>query len=157
MPSGTFLVGENLSMEGFRQYVEPTLQKRGYSVPDRLVISNKNWGTNLLISVVGAGDVERGINEGLVEAAEAINRVEGQKRHSQNVYSHQIAKTDYEDKGGKRIPIPKGMYEVIGIYKSDKGASELFPTIAQEHLIEGVEAKARELGETIEDLFGKRE
>lgn len=153
MASGNFLIGNDLSIEGFNQYVQPLFEERGYSVQDKLAIPEENYQKRILASVVGEGDLEAEINDMLVESGKIIDKAEAERRqriggipnpialeHQVSVISHWETREGEED-----VRVDKGKYETIGIYHSDDTASQLFPSIAQEYLLKYLEVKADEV------------
>ena len=162
MASGNFLIGyHNLSLAGFNKYVEPSLEKRGYSVQDRIAVvaPNESQGRVILTSIVGGQikDLEREINAALIEAGEEIERGEAQKPMGErvlhvyvSVYSH------HEGEGPSTRAVNKGAFQMIGVYKGDKTASDLFPSLAQKYLLEEVEQKAESVVEEVKALLGKK-
>lgn len=164
MTSGNFLIGSDLSLEGFGQYVQPILEERGYSVQDKLSIPYAGHQRTILASVVGGGDLEKGINDVLVQSGQVIDEKEAERRQqpgsSRNLiaWKHQVSEfSHWERKEGEEdVRVDKGQYETIGTYQTDNTASQLFPSIAQEYLLKGVKVKAGEVVQQVKSLLGKR-
>jgi len=166
MASGNFLIGKDLSLEVFKQYVQPILEKRGYSVQDKLSVLDPASSCQriILVSIVGEGDLEKGINDLLIESGKVIEKSDAeigeQDGNSSNsiAFKYQVSKFSHwvMNKGKKDVRVDKGQYETRGIYQSDDVASQLFPLIAQEYLLEGLEAKAEGVIEQIKSLLGEK-
>ncbi|MBU1199697.1 MAG: hypothetical protein KKF46_03190 [Nanoarchaeota archaeon] len=161
MASGNFLIGERLSLEGFKEYVQPILKERGYSVKDRLATPYVIHEGCILASIVGEGDLEKGINDVLVESTKVIDKKESERRKQSMsmihpiAWSYQVSTFSHSEgkEGEERVNIYKGQFQTIGIYQADETASQLFPLIAQEYLLEGVKEKADEVVQQIRDLL----
>ncbi len=163
MASGNFLIGNDLTFEGFSQYVLPIFEERGYSVQNKLAISYTSHRKSILASVVGEGDLEKGINDILVESGKIIKgeaeRIQ-QSGSDQNriAWEHQVSGFSHREReeGKEDVCVHKGHYETIGTYQADDTASQLFPTIAQEYLLKNVKVEANKVVGQIKCLLGKR-
>ncbi len=144
MVSGNFLIGRDLPLKGFDKYIQPLLEEKGYSVENKLsAMAGKN-GT-IITSIVGEGDLEKTIEETLFEVKKLIEKEnEGKYRTEHIAFPHQIMYLDGEG------------HQTIGIYKDNKTASQLFPSIAQKYLLEELETQASEVSDTIKSLLGKK-
>lgn len=143
MPSANFFIGYDLSMKSFDTYVLPLLKNQGYSAEDRISVVHKIpdtrfGGTSMLVSIVGEGDSEKGVNEALVKAGEQADGKTTQK---------------YQFSGTKRDNKYGGFFEVIGIYANDKTASDIFPMLAQKYLIEELESKVDAVAQELKSLL----
>lgn len=146
MVSGNFLIGDGLSIKGFKKYVQPLLKDKGYSVQDILIIDNDSQ-SNILVSIIGKGDLEKEINDVLVKSGEIMEK-DLVQRQPLVAYQHQVSGFDES--------IAKGRYETIGIYAINDGASQLFPSIAQKYLLETADKKAYEVAQEIKSLLEKK-
>jgi len=161
MVSGNFLIGDGLSLEGFKLYVQPLFEGRGYSIQDRLSVSVREGVSNnkkILTSVVGEGDLEKGINDCLVEAGNAVEAETKKKGfEGMSAYNHQISSfSHHEGEGENRKRVNVGRYQTVGSYQADDTASQLFPAIAQEYLLKSVEAKADEVVNQVKSLLDQK-
>lgn len=163
MVSGNFLVGDCLSFEGFEEYVLPILKDKRYLVQDRLIVLYENHKKSILVSVVGRGDLEKSINDSLVESGIVIEeeaKIKQPHGISQNpiAWRHEVSEFSHVEKkkGKKDVSIFKGKYTTIGIYTADNTASELFPSIAQGYLLRDLEVKSEEVVNEIRRLLGKK-
>ena len=62
-----------------------------------------NYNKTILISVVGEGDLEKAVNDILVDAGEYVDLM---KLKGDRFFSHHVSKGN------------KGLYEVIGVYQT---------------------------------------
>ena len=159
MASGNFLIGDDLSVEGFGKYVLPVFEGKGYSVQDKLAVqrSDDNHKT-VLVSVVGLGDLEKAIDGMLVEAGKIIDEDQRARGYDKTLaWKHQVSSTHWvPEESGRNVPVETGKYETIGAYQANGTASQLFPSIAQGYLLEGLEAKADSIVEQIRNLLDQR-
>jgi hypothetical protein len=161
MASGNFLIGNDLSLRGFNQYVQSFLEKKGYSVEDKLSVPYQTNRKSILISVVGKKDLETELDKMLVEIGKIIDKTEISSKkpkkledHYPVARKHQVSFSHLEKKEGQEdISVEKGLYETIGIYQDNNTASQLFPSIAQKYLLDGIEQKAEEVVEEIKSLL----
>lgn len=136
MASGSFLVGENLSISGFNHYILPLLKKRKISLTD--IISIKEQDDTLLVSLTGS-DIEKDLNESLIETGKELEKFakdnpqfyNSHNRPEYLSYAHQVRGHEWQGKGEDAKSIEKGKYKIIGTYQDDKTASLLFPSLAQ--------------------------
>jgi len=167
MVSGNFLIGKGLSLEGFNAFVQPVFEEKGYFVKDKLVIFPNTHYKKLLVSIKGDENLENSINTILIESGIIIGKAQARaiELNSQTsggeycplAYSHEVSKFDHWEKNGeKNICIDKGLYTTLGIYDSDDSASKLFPSIAQEYLLEILETKTEAIKTKIKNLLGSK-
>jgi hypothetical protein len=160
MASGNFFIGDELSLKGFRMYVQPILEGRGYSVPEVLSVGT----STILTSIVGEGDLEEVVNSVLVESGPIIEEAEKEIRNQSSeqyipkVWSHNVSKFSHMDRkdGEDDVCVNKGLYKVVGMYEANETASKLFLLIAQEQLLIGVESGAERVTRQIRSLLGKK-
>ncbi|MBT4651654.1 hypothetical protein HOC13_03985 [Candidatus Woesearchaeota archaeon] len=168
MASGNFLIGQDLTLEGFDQYVQPLFEEHRYSVQDKIVVPYETHGKSILVSVVGEGDLEQAVSNALVESVGVINRTEEENAKQaaskgQNgeriAWEHQVSTISHyerDEEGGIVGRVEMGVYELIGVYNGDNTASELFPSIAQGYLLKNVEKQAQGVARQIKSLLSKR-
>lgn len=154
MASGNFLIGDDLSLEGFETYVHPILKEKGYLVTDKLDISIENLRESILTSISGEGDLEKMVNEVLLEAKIHIKKAEEERRKKGN--EERIASENQVCGYAHEIGVPKGEYTMIGVYQDDTTASKLFPLIAQKYLLEDLKTISEEVVENIKSLLEKK-
>lgn len=155
MGSGNFLIGEGLSLQGFEQYVQPLLEKKGCYVKDKLAINQDNLSTKkILVSISGKGDLDKTIDYLLVKTGKILEKELDKKGVAgRTAYSHQISQYTYPEKmQGKKGHVCKGKYKVLGVYQDEGTASKLFPALAQNYLLDGLETKADEVAEKFKEL-----
>jgi len=151
MASGNFIIGESLSMQGFDKYIQPVFEEKGIIVPDKLSVSRGRNNDGILTSIVGEGDLEKTLNDSLVEIGEELDKLQRDAHGSGLIaYKHQISAYTGEDNSYE------GKYKVKGKYSENETASKLFPSIAQEYLLENVENKADEVTKKIKSMMGKK-
>lgn len=49
-----------------------------------------------------------------------------------------------------------GIYQVLGIYEKDQTASDLFPSLAQQYLLDYLELRSNQIKEKIRNLMEQR-
>ena len=160
MTSGNFLIGESLFLPAFSKWVLPVFEGVGYSVIDRVEVK-PNYrevgvgGSSLLVSIAGEGDLEKVVNELLIRTGDTIEtseelRKQGMHREVLDInvrgFSH------HEEKNGEEVAVYRGKYKVIGIYKEFNTASQLFPTIAQKYLLQGVREEVEKISGKLKSL-----
>lgn len=157
MASGIFLMEEGLSQDGFKHYVEPWFanNNRGH-------FENIHNGNRLLVSLVGGEGLDGDLNMSLLEAGKQIEEDEKTYHRFNNestcpswrTYSHMVASGRHVDKEGKRTWVEHGLYETLGIYKDNNGASLVFPHFAVKYAADDAMEKVTELSEHIESEIG---
>lgn len=165
MGSGNFLIGVDLSYEGFDEYIKPYLDSKNVVVTDRMMINNPHatHEKTLLMAISGRGILEEIINDAMVGC---YKKVDSDMKNSPSpfstgpnkpkAYTFQIANTQYyRDKDNKQQSKEVGRFEVLGTYNDDATASKLFSLIAQKFLSQEVSAEIDDLSEKFEDL-GKK-
>lgn len=161
MASGNFLVGKDLPLEGFDKYILPLLEEKGYSVMDRISVGNKS-NKSILVSVAGAGDLEKEINDALVRSRKIIETDENELvkanfGFNQVAWSYQVSEfVAWEDKNDKKVENYIGIYSVLGLYNDDSTASQLFMPIAQSYLLDDLGKKVDGIKNKIKNILGKR-
>ncbi len=159
MASGNFLVGKGLSIQGFDTYIQPVLEEKGYSIPDKLGNYSSIDQGGIFISMVGEGDLETILDETLIQAGKNIEKVEKELREKrvtdkQIAYRFQVSTTEWVEKEEDRVF--KGIFKVIGIYQDNSTASKLFQPKAQEILLENLRKKLyeteKEFNSTLKNL-----
>ncbi|MFH1400670.1 MAG: hypothetical protein ABIH41_04060 [Nanoarchaeota archaeon] len=157
MGSGNYLIGNGLSMEGFTQYILPMFAERGFVVPDRFATGADSTNRAVLISMVGQGNLERGVSEILVASGVMLDDL--QKKLSQRgepllAWKHQVSGFSHvEGQGEQQVSVFEGIYEVIGTYQADDAASQLFPSIAQGYILNVLKSRADDLVDKIHGLL----
>jgi len=164
MASGNYLIGENLSLEGFKEYVQPALQEQGYTVQDKIKVSTGNGfnENSLLVSIVGEDNIENKLNDLLVEVGEHVEKVYEESERpleDQIALKYQISglgRPKIVDGNDRPTRVEEGYFVVLGTYEGDDTASELFPTLAQKYLLKDVERNAEEVMRKVKGLLGKK-
>lgn len=179
MPSGNFLVGNSkLTLELYQNYIEPVLEERGYTVPDRIVVpvelEDGHPENMVLISIVGEGNLERVISEtlpiirkGIIEKIEKEPGFARKKGQDDVDYVFSIIEKKipgyplphllldmcgkYDHSKGRWTLEKETDYKVLGTYQEDNTASQLFPTLAQRYIMAGIEAQAQRLINTLRE------
>lgn len=143
MASGNFVIGNDLSLEGFNTCVQPVLEEKGCAVSDKLVV-NQRFHTAILTSISGGENLEDTVKSSLIDVKE---KLEGEMREKGgrevSVYPHQVIGLG-------------GGYFAEGVYQSDSTASELFPSIAQKYLLRDVGSSVGEVAEKIKSLLEQK-
>lgn len=108
-----------------------------------------------------AAELETKINDLLVEASHEIDAREleiVQKAQIQRMetfpvaWAANVARTDYSQEPPKK----EGICETIGVYTQDDAASQMFPALAQQQIVKGLEKQAREVSQEIRKLLNRR-
>lgn len=157
MTSGNFLIGEGLSFEGLQKYVTPIMEQKGYSIRDKMYLNADKHDRSILVSIVGEGDLEKGINDALAESTPIIDKVQSEKRESGKnaiAYTFQVSEFSHRDENNKEVYL--GKFKMIGVYSDDNTASQLFPSIAQGYILDEVKKKADGLTNKIKQLLDKK-
>jgi len=143
MASGNFLIGEQgLSLKGFADYIEPAFREVGCTVVDRLFTGSHGFDGNVLVSISGE-DLEQKIRNGLLLATNRIGEEESKPGNFEKVTAH-------------RFQVNENSYVVIGVYRENSTASELFPSIAQAYLLDRLEPKISKISGQIRSLINKK-
>ncbi|MBI4174822.1 MAG: hypothetical protein HY517_04195 [Candidatus Aenigmarchaeota archaeon] len=156
MPSGIFLIGKNLSMEGFRDYVAPLFAEKGYAVNDRMAVYEKDSEDNAILIALIGDDPEASVETVLVEAGNKIDAEHGKKLvdESYTAYRYQVSEfSHWEGSPLEGTKVFHGLYKTIGIYSANGAASELFPSVAQGYLLDHLKTRAEEVANDITELF----
>ncbi len=158
MVSGNFVVGYSMELELFDEYVLPALSERGCFVPDRLDYQPlRESGKRVFISLVGEGDLEKTLNDTLVELGDSIEGIQEERERKgkeKDAYPHNFHTVKVLGKPGEET-VMKGIYEVEGVYDSDATASRMFPILAQRYLLVEVGEKADKVRRSIRALVSK--
>lgn len=170
MASGNFIIGYNLIFDNFRENVEPILNESGYFVKDKLSLiaeTRSGFGKIILASIVGEGDLEAGVNNALLDTYRKLKKM--QKGEPISTDNPKVSaeedytllgfrdSTDKRKKNGEIIfEYHKGMYKVLGLYGENETASQLFPAIAQEYLLEDVKRKVDDLTQKLRTLASSK-
>ena len=150
--SGNFIIGENLSIEGFDRFVKPRLETLGYSTPDKieLYICKQPEDNILLVSISGMGDLEVNLHRALVQAGEDF-----EKEKPRDTQRTKISYLHEEEIDGKKVDIHKGIFHVLGMYQDISTASQLFPSIAQKYLLDNIRVKAEDIHGELDSLANR--
>jgi len=140
MASSHYLVGKGgLSLQGFKKYIEPELERQGCTVPDRILMNpsiNTGDEGNILISLVGEESLEEKLKLSIHQAESQVRAVESQKqRQDMEVWPHHV-----------------NFYREIGTYADDQTATDLFKTVSQGFLVQEVGRIVDEVDERLDDL-----
>ena len=144
MSSGNFSVGEDLSLEGFREYVQPNLEKYKTQVTDVMEYSKKG-SKRVLVSLIGDA------NPSALEQTLKISLDEA-KPVSQK-YFEECNKNQHLERL-TAWPHHLGNFKTIGIYQDNETASKVFQNLAIiysakniEHILDDVTSKIKYFGE----------
>ena len=147
MNSGNFLVGHDLKLAGFDEYVTPRLKKKGVAVTDRLSVSD-GGASSVLVALSGKGDLVSILSGTLIAAAGEIGRLPIQEQIGGTASPHQLR--EYPQSGVEERE--KARFTTLGIYSDLKTASQLFPSIAQKYLAEEATEKVEEVTDQLEKI-----
>lgn len=162
MASGNFKLGHRLSLEGFNQDVLPYLKEMGLVVENKLGLcwGERNYNGFVLISLAGnTPDLETELNTALVGAYNAIEKAG--RRPNPLVDTYSVIRMSWDSKlnEGKGGHVPEGQYEIIGMYSDNNVASQLFPSIAMNEVMdiakdrtEGVVNKLTSIGKKLSQI-----
>ncbi len=148
MASGNFLIGDNLSVEGFNKYIIPSLKMYDIKVSD--VLYKKLASKGILISLVrDVGEktslLEEFVQKSMEEAYSEVNKDFEKHPSKCLVYPHQICN------GGNWA------WNIIGVYSDDKTASKLFPSLALDYFAEVLTNRLENIEESMSDFAEKFE
>lgn len=153
MPSGNFIVGNELSLEGFRKYVEAPLLDNGYAVLDVFDLqrqmpdfSNDFGGESILFSVRGHQQhtLEETIRKVMLDAEKKLITTPDIKiAHPYNFVKNYAG------------DLKKPNLKVEGIYMGDETASEVFGSIVNKYLMHSNEVRLQKLDEQVKAI-GRR-
>lgn len=119
MTSGNFIIGDDLSLEGFNYYIKPNLEKYKVQITDFMVFNGRhfncgNLNKHLLVSLMGDnGSLEEIIKKSMEEADNSI-----EKDQKGVAWNHQISS------------FGKVFFETLGLYNDDKTASKIYQNLA---------------------------
>lgn len=114
MTSGNFIIGNDLSLDGFNYYLKPEFEKYQVQTTDIMPFNSSRINKSLLISLTGNnGSLEEIIKKSLEEAQNSIEK--DQKRFASN---YQLRLSD------------NNLFETLGIYQDDKTASKVYQNLA---------------------------
>ncbi len=141
MRSANYVFGSGFSIDGFNEYIMPSLKERGISVPDIMSVPSEN-GRAVLTTLVG--DIsEEEIKDILNRAYE---RADGQYRTSKA--------------RGEEPKNPFGMHpsymKRIGDYNEESAGSRLFASLALDFFLDSHGEMADEIEEKIRGLLEKK-
>ncbi len=141
MVSGNFLVGSDLQIAEFLEYIKPGLDKEGYKVTDMMAVYKNNDPT-ILVAITGGDDIEGKLNAALVDVGYKEKRIQ-----------HHVASYTAVKDGKERYD--EGRYEILGLYQDNETAHQMFPTLVQDYLITRLEKKVGDLEKKIGEVFSK--
>ncbi len=117
MTSGNFIIGHDLSLEGFNYYLKPNFEKYKVQITDFMIFNRSSINKSLLISLTGNnGSLEEMIKKSFEEACNSIEK--DQKDNKRIAYTYQIRLSD------------NSFFETLGIYQDDKTASKVYQNLA---------------------------
>jgi len=150
MSSGNFIIGEDLSLEGFNTYVKPRLEEYKTEVKDYLVFKDHSH-SRVLVSLLGKeGILERIVKISLDEAHKILEKEDkekGDSRYNKIAWPREIK--NYQN--GKLQEI----YKVIGVYQNDETASKIFQSLAVEYSAKNINSILSEATRQIR-YFGEK-
>ncbi len=149
MASGNFIFKDGPSLDGFNEYVVPALKEKFVEVEDRIVFKG-GYQSKLLFSVYAKHlnspyncipsppGLENAVKEILGNIGKGIderNKTEGML----SIHGFQIRSC-----------------ETVGVYQKDKAASMLFPSIAQQYLLQSLGKEVEKVANEIRGLLGQK-
>ena len=156
MSSGNFVIGEDLSLQGFNQYIRPNLEKYKSEITDFLVYSENNR-KRILVSLIGNADpiaLEQTVKISLEESLPIIQKDFKEKNDIGNLppltsQAHQIKGFGKDD----------WLFNTIGLYQDNETASKVFQNLAvktsavdSENKLERLELSVRYFKEKFKDF-----
>ncbi len=154
MPSGNFLVGRNLGLESFNEYVLNYLSQEGLSVHDKISVGYQHDNRQVLVSISGEGDLELLLSSALVHAGHDVDAKSEELRSkggaSLGVYGHQLYDSVFV--GPDSPDAEKGRYETIGVYQDPAAASQIFLPLAQKYMVINTQHELSGLAEQFSSL-----
>jgi hypothetical protein len=161
MVSGNFLIGNDLKLDAFDQYVIPTLRDQGFEVSNKIAVRYNNNQKAILVSVEGEGDLEKSINQALIDSGEVLEeemeqyRITG-TRQLPTTWDHNVRYCEWENKEGKRVKTHCGIFKTLGSYDKNDTASSLFPILAQKYLFEETRLITKEFQKQVRALMQRK-
>jgi len=152
MASGNFCIGKglNIALEAFNEYAQPYLKIQGYEVKDKIQIphpDNIAYDT-MLVSITGKGNLEKKLNTMLLKIDKDKKKGEALKKQGNPAYMDYIyAFSTHEN---------KGQLKTIGVYDKDETASELFSSLAQEHLLGKLQRQVNEVEGELSSFLNRK-
>jgi hypothetical protein len=150
MASANILVGkQGLSIDGFENYIEPELVRRGYMIADRISVNGSEIGKegDIFISLIGdlAPPLKK-LEESLTEAE--INAGNDTQKYSSIKEIPPVNAT---------WPHQVMFYKIVGgPYSEDTAASRIFPALAAEYICRRSQLVLDLLERRIQDLGNRR-
>lgn len=145
MVSGNYILGRNLSLDGFADYVEPHLADTGIEVPDRAVVPYKTDDyaperhQGILVSVTGDGELTSAVHSAVLRG---VDDIAAEDWDAETVEPHQLAAVpDYEEP----------FVRTLGTYADDSTASDVFGMYARQQLAEDVDYQIETAVQTAEE------
>ncbi len=132
MTSGNFIIGNDLSLDGFNHYLKPNFEKYKVQITDIMIFESSNINKSLLVSLNGNnGSLEEMIKKSFEEAH---NSIEKDKKDNQKMvaYTWQLHLSD------------NNSFETLGIYQDDKTASKVYQNLAIKYSLIDSEKKLDE-------------
>ncbi len=119
MTSGNFIIGDDLSLEGFNHYIKPNLEKYQAKVIDFMIFNGRlNSGSSnkhLLVSLIGKNEsLDEVVKKSMKEAYPFIEK--DQREIEFRNMTAQIYQIKY--------------FETLGLYQDDKTASKVYQNLA---------------------------
>jgi hypothetical protein len=161
MGSGNFLIGNDLSLDGFDQYVIPTLRDQGFEVSNKIAVKHNNNQRAILVSIEGDEDLEQNINQALIESGKTLETefeqysITGLPSTPITLESN-VRHFEFEEQIGERVKVHYGIFKTLGSFENYETASSLFPILAQQYLIEETRIKTRELQKQVSKLMQRK-
>jgi len=164
MTSGNFLIGNNLSLEAFDQYILPRLEEKGYGIDAKIFVSRPHSQTEgILVSFIGPGNLETILSDTLVEVGEDFEKAQrdGAVRTAGPaqtcLYRFNVSElSHWEREGEESHQVRKGVFETLGIYANTATASTLFSGLAQGYILDAVQRKIERVHEELKELAEKK-
>ena len=150
MVSGNFIIGKDLSLDGFNEYIKPHLEKREIKLTDFMIFNGNTFkyddlksNKNLLISLISKLNLEEKLKESFLEAKNIFNKTDYDHKKDKT-YSFQIFYGD------------KPYIETLGVYENDKTASKVYQNLAikyssieADNFLDEFENKLKNFGEKL--------
>ncbi len=144
MSSGNFEIGEGLSMEGFKEYIKPNLEKYKTQVTDMMSYADRA-GEKILVSLIGDATPSALENTVKISLDEAHKILQDKERTNEDksAWTHQV-----KTYGGEK-------FNTIGIYQNNETASKVFQNLAIEYSTKNINNVLTKAKSDINE-FGKK-
>ena len=148
MTSGNFIIGDDLSLKGFNNYIKPNLEKYKVQITDFMSFEGLNPGNNnhILLSLIGNNEpLEEIVKKSMEEAYNSVEKDAKEKNHRELVvWPYQLYKYD------------QGLiFETLGLYNDDKTASKVYQNLSIKYSLMEIDNVLEEFENKISDFAKK--